>query len=166
MWWLRWLDPPSCECRILGCQEQILYRPQELGFGGHTSGPYLLPCLVVEWAGLQVMFWCLVRFSSGSVNRHIYRQLYVSLADSKIRKWEATKTRHCSSTQELLSQKDYMYGVHIDEVASWRQGHRLTLIHCLFNVQVKQPECISGTDLHPLTHIAPQRWKLPVKLAI
>ena len=36
------------ECRILGCQEQILYRPPELGFEGHTSGPYLLPCLLVE----------------------------------------------------------------------------------------------------------------------
>ena len=64
MWWLHWLDPLSCECHMLGCQEQILCRPPELGFEGHTSGPYLLPCLVVEWAGLQAMFWCLVRFSA------------------------------------------------------------------------------------------------------
>ena len=52
IWWLRWLDSFSRECRISGCQEQILCRPPELGFEGHTSGPYLLPCLLMEWAGL------------------------------------------------------------------------------------------------------------------
>ena len=52
MWWLQWLDPLSRECRILGCQEQILCRPPELDFEGHTSGPYLLSCLLLEWAGL------------------------------------------------------------------------------------------------------------------
>ena len=46
MWWLCWLDPPSCKCYILGCQEQILCRPPELGFEGHTSRPYLLPCRI------------------------------------------------------------------------------------------------------------------------
>ena len=53
IWWLCWLDPFSCECHIYisGCQEQILCRPSELGFEGHTSGPYLLPCLLMEWAG-------------------------------------------------------------------------------------------------------------------
>ena len=40
------LHPFSPEFRILGCQEQILCRPPELGFEGHLS------CLVVEWAGL------------------------------------------------------------------------------------------------------------------
>ena len=30
MWWLRWLDPLSCECPILGCQEQTLQTPQSL----------------------------------------------------------------------------------------------------------------------------------------
>ena len=51
MWWLHWLDPLSHECCILGCQE------------GRTSGPYLLPCLMVEWAGLQevVVFDLLLR---------------------------------------------------------------------------------------------------------
>ena len=52
MWWFRWLDPLSRECRILGCQEQILCRPPKLGFEGHTSRPCLLPCLPMEWAGL------------------------------------------------------------------------------------------------------------------
>ena len=52
MWWLSWLDPLSRECCTLGCPELILCRPTELGFEGHTSGPYLLPCLLVEWAGL------------------------------------------------------------------------------------------------------------------
>ena len=52
MWWLRWLVPLSRECRILGSQEQILCRPPELGFEGHTTGSYLLLCLLVEWAGL------------------------------------------------------------------------------------------------------------------
>ena len=42
------IDPLSRECRILGCQEQILCRPPELDFEGHISGPYLLPCLLVE----------------------------------------------------------------------------------------------------------------------
>ena len=32
IWWLRWLDPFSRECRIFGCQEQILCRPPELAF--------------------------------------------------------------------------------------------------------------------------------------
>ena len=52
IWWLRWLDSFSRECRISRCQEQILCRPPELGFEGHTSGSYLLPCLLMEWAGL------------------------------------------------------------------------------------------------------------------
>ena len=68
MWWLHWLDPFTRECHILGCQEQILCRPPELGFERYTSGSYLLPCLVVEWAGLQVMFWCLVCFSTGALS--------------------------------------------------------------------------------------------------
>ena len=72
MWWLHWLDPLSCECHILGCHEQTLCRPPGLGFEGHTSGPYLLPCLVVEWAGLQVMFWRLVRFSTGALSCGLY----------------------------------------------------------------------------------------------
>ena len=69
VWWLRWLDLLSHECCLPGCQGQIFCRPQELGFEGLTSGPYLLPCLMVEWAGLQVMFWCLVRLSTGTVRR-------------------------------------------------------------------------------------------------
>ena len=72
MWWLHWLDPLSRECCILGCQEQILCRPPELGFEGHTSGAYLLPCLLMEWAGLQVMFWCLVRLSTGTLSGGLY----------------------------------------------------------------------------------------------
>ena len=68
MWWLRWLDPLSSECRILGCQEQILCKLPELGFEKHSSGLYLLPCLVVEWAGLQVVFWCLVRLSTEALS--------------------------------------------------------------------------------------------------
>ena len=68
MWWLCWLDLLFRECRIFKCQENILCRPPELGFDGRTSGPYLLPCSVVEWAGLQVMFWCLVRLSTGALS--------------------------------------------------------------------------------------------------
>ena len=62
----------SHKCRLLGCQEQIFCRPPELGFEGHTSGPYLLPCLVVEWAGLQLMWWCLVRFSTWALSWGLY----------------------------------------------------------------------------------------------
>ena len=72
IWWLRWLDSFSRECHIPGCQEQILCRPPELGFEGHTSGPYLLPCLLMEWAGLQVVFWCLVRLSTGALCGGLY----------------------------------------------------------------------------------------------
>ena len=36
---------------------QILCRPPELGIEGRTRGPYLPLCLVVEWPGLQVMFY-------------------------------------------------------------------------------------------------------------
>ena len=72
MWWLRWLARLFRECCILGCQEQILCRHPELGLEGHTSGPYLLPCLVVEWAGLQVMFWRLVRLSTGALSWGLY----------------------------------------------------------------------------------------------
>ena len=64
MWWLRWLNPLSRECGIFGRLEQIFCGHPELGFVGHTSGPYLLPCLVGEWAGLQETFWCLVRLST------------------------------------------------------------------------------------------------------
>ena len=52
--------------------EQILCRPPELGFEGHTDGPYLLPWLVVEWAGLQVMFCCLVHLSTRALSRGLY----------------------------------------------------------------------------------------------
>ena len=72
MWWLHWLDPLSLQCSILRCQEQILCRAPELGFEGHTSGPYLLPCLLVEWAGLQVMFWCMVCLSKGALSGGLY----------------------------------------------------------------------------------------------
>ena len=34
--------------------------------------PYLLLCLVVEWVGLQVMFWCLVRLSIGALSWDLY----------------------------------------------------------------------------------------------
>ena len=34
MWWLRWLHPLSRECRLLGCQEQILCRPPRTWFWG------------------------------------------------------------------------------------------------------------------------------------
>ena len=72
MWWLCWLDPLSHECCTLGCWEQILNTPPELGLQGHTSGPYLLPCLVAEWAGLQVLFRCLVCFSTGALSWRLY----------------------------------------------------------------------------------------------
>ena len=72
MWWLRWLHPLSRECHILGCQEQILCRPPEPGFEGHARGPYRLPCLLMEWAGLYVMFWCLVRLSTGALSGGLY----------------------------------------------------------------------------------------------
>ena len=54
----------------------------ELGFEGHTSGPYLLPCLVVEWAGLQVMFWCLVRLSTGALSWGLYANPLFSLLEN------------------------------------------------------------------------------------
>ena len=59
MWWLRWLYPLSRECRILGCRQQILSRPPDLGFEGHTSGPHLPPFLsgrVSRTAGNVLVF--------------------------------------------------------------------------------------------------------------
>ena len=54
MWWLRWLDPLSpVSAAYLGVRNKSSADPQSLVFEGHTSGPYLLPCLAVEWAGLQ-----------------------------------------------------------------------------------------------------------------
>ena len=56
----------------VGCQEQIFCRPPELGFEGYTCGPCLLPCLIVERAGLQKMLQCLVRFSTGALAWGLY----------------------------------------------------------------------------------------------
>ena len=50
MWWSHQPNPPSLKCHILVCQAQSCCRPAELGFGGHATGPYLLPCLMVDTA--------------------------------------------------------------------------------------------------------------------
>ena len=64
MWWLSWLIPLSRECRILGCRgKNPLQTPR---------GPYLLAWLVKEWAGLQVMFLCLVRRTTGALSWGLY----------------------------------------------------------------------------------------------
>ena len=57
-----------------------LLQTPEFDFEGHTSGPYLLPCLMVEWAGLQEILWCLVCFSTGALDWYLYVNLFFHMA--------------------------------------------------------------------------------------
>ena len=60
VWWLHWLDPLSHECCVLGCQEQILFRPPELGFEGHTMGHI---CCLAWWSASPQGHWAEVFMS-------------------------------------------------------------------------------------------------------
>ena len=55
MWWLRWLDPLFRECRMLGCQEQILCRPPELGLRDTQVGH--ICCLACWWSEWDCKFF-------------------------------------------------------------------------------------------------------------
>ena len=62
MWWLCWQSPLSGECRILGCQEQILCRHLELGFERHkwAISAALLGGIVSSIAGHVLVFGLLL----------------------------------------------------------------------------------------------------------